>query len=215
MSTVQTLKANHPQLAVFQKMAREMTGHNPLAKPLKRIVAVGAAYNPERGFSARDLRWFTHLFMFCAEHDLAIDPNFEIVPLNLRDGQDFLNADFRKSNDISADILMACYIPNATAAARGSSPSNDPWWHAVSPHHTEPDAWRVAARETGARLIVNYVNNPDSELSIRDFKSANYIEGPVQNMNIDHMEIRPWYWSFQTLLRRDWKEGLARAGIGL
>jgi len=185
-----------------------MAARDPLAKPLKRIVAIGAVYDTADGFSLRDRYWLSHLFAFCEKNRLTIDPEFEVVPLNFAQGESFFDPAFKTK----ADILMSCLIPTPEFVASRDSETRKRPGYLLDPR-AGPDSWRDAARETGARLITVFKDH--DEITAADFKSPAYVYGsefaaPARR----EAGGREHRFVVQTLFRRDWKEGLARAGIG-
>ena len=203
MPEAQTLTADNPHLAELRALTDRPPGILPA---LKKIVAVGAVYDPETGFSLRDQHWLKYLFEFCAANRLTIDPEFEIVALNGAQG-DFLDPALK----VKADILVSCLIPTPEYVATRNQETRVKPGYFVSPH-AGPDAWRKAARETGARLIVTYSDH--DEIDIADFASRDYVEGPARTVTAPTGK-RNHRFVMKTLLRRDWADGLRQAGAVL
>lgn len=184
--------------SVLAKAARETAAALPPDEPLRRIAVVGAHYNPKKGFSAADKEWVKSAFDLCRRKGIAIASDFEIVPLNLKNGHDFLDP----ALGVQADMVVVCYVP-AHDAPPGDRMPNDSSWMSRSPRAAVKDVWREAALRAGARLVVTYRQQAykDVEVNARDFIGADYVMGVERYKGVFVQE---------TAIRRTWQRGMDR-----
>ncbi len=220
MAELKVIRSDHPQLKEFRAAAAETMAREPLVQPIKRIAAVGAVYDPQEGFSRRDLFLLAYTFRYCQEKGISISPDFEIVPLDLRGGHDFLDP----SLVLHADAVISCLITRPDVKAvwadgREVDPAllemlqrREPSLR-TSPFHSET-AWREAALRCGARLVTAFSHL--SEINGNDFIGSDYVMSRPLGVRapFDTYSSKVDKYRMDILFRRDWKEGLMRAGIG-
>jgi hypothetical protein len=205
MSAIPILKSDNPHCAEFLQAAQEMGScADALAQPLKRIIAVGARYDRDKGFLGRDYQWVKQVFEHCKEKSLTIARDFEIAIVNYEDSHDFLDPGLKIFPDANtADIVISCFIPS-----HNNPNSTDPF-HRTSPRMQDKDAWRKAATNVGARLVAAWRDGRKSsyEICASHFEGPNYVKCPTR-------EIRGGLYFMDVLASKKWPEGLVRLGIG-
>lgn len=175
-------------LGDFRDLCREVFPPSPHAV-LRRVTAVGALHDPQKGLRGGDPFYFEKAILQCASEGLPIAPDFELTPINLLRGpeQDFIAPDFR----IDADLLMFCAIYEPGTPLFRSHPLTQKLLAEcpVSLHHLDSGAWRRAALRCGPLAI--FTVGDVAEINAGHFVCAEYPQirlGPESHIRLtmDH-----------------------------
>lgn len=131
----------------------------PEQQRLKTIAAIGA-YDGQIGGEGIDSRRLTQIMMYLLKSGVAIDPEFEIDVVNLREGRNFL------MEQKQADLLYIAFILQETSRdtqyfrpefrrRTESDDYRDFFGLMVGKHHS-PQAWRERIESTGAKVVATF-----------------------------------------------------------
>ena len=187
---------------------------------VKLITAVGAIYDPRKGLSQRDRDWLSSAIDCCKGLGFHLSQDFQVMPLNLWDGCDFLDERF---SSIPTDLLITCLVCNPRTVDEvtfcGKATMVGARDCRVSGHHNEESSWRQAVERSGAKVVVTFsdIDHP-WEVRVCDLKGSNYDSGPDFTVSAISLQsgIDTRQFRMETLLRKDIAQmiGEGQAGCG-
>jgi hypothetical protein len=174
---------------------------------VKNITAVGAIYDPGKGLSQRDRDWLRNAINCCKGLGLHLSQDFQVTPLNLWDGCDFLDERF---SSIPTDLLITCLICNSRTVDEvtfcGKATMIGTRACRVSGHHNEENSWRRAVENSCAKVVVTFsdIDHP-WEVQLCDLRGPNYDPGPVYTVSAASLQpgITTRWFLMETLLCKD------------
>ncbi len=170
----------HPSLLPFRDLGRKLVQDKRRSASLplmQSVTAVGMPFCDEYGFMyRRDVKSLTDTVVSLGNIGLALDPHFQLRPMDLRQGRDFLDP----KNNFKTDVLMIAMIAGADHVERKPYRGKREMPNALlqSPYEKGMECWREATMRIRPKVVFSYFGT-GQDIKGSDFlDSLDYISGP-------------------------------------